>query len=99
MNRADCTAVEFAGYCFIVALAAELGGVALIVCEAVRMRRLLDRWNRLNPRNNAGGSHRQIMLVNRVMQILFTARIRVTTAVALLTIGIVAGTVGNFASL
>jgi hypothetical protein len=78
--------MPFAGWCFLVALFAELGGVALIVSEAIRKR-------------NAAGSYRQIAIVNKVMQILISARYRVAWAVALLVPGIAAGTVGNFASL
>ena len=91
--------MQFAGWCFIVSLLAELGGVGLIVCEALRMRSLLAKWEQRNPKRNPGGSWRQVLIMNRVMRLLFTARIRVTGAVALLLVGIIAGTVGNFASM
>ena len=89
----------FAGWCLVVAAAAELGGVGRIIAEAVRMSVLMDRWNQRNPKHNPGGSYRQLLIVNKVMQILITARFRVAGAVALLIVGIAAGTVGNFASL
>ena len=87
-----CAVVQLAGWFFVVALLAELGGVALIVCEAIRIRRLSKRRQQANPNRNAAGSHSQVILVNKVVQILFTARIRVTGAVALLVIGIGFGT-------
>jgi hypothetical protein len=91
--------MSFAGWCFIVALLAELGGVALIVSEAIRMRHLMKRWQEFNPKRNAAGSYRQGAMVNKVMQILISARYRVAWAVVLLTLGVAAGTAGNFASL
>lgn len=91
--------MPFAGWCFLVGLVAELGGVALIVCEALRMNALMKSWEKRNPRRNPGGSHRQVLVMNFVMKTLFRARIRVTTAVTLLVVGIVAGTIGNFASM
>ena len=91
--------MPFAGWCFLVAAAAELGGVGLIVAEAFRMRHLMRRWQEFNPRRNPGGSYRQVLIVNKVMQILITARFRVAWAVALLVVGILAGTIGNFVSL
>jgi hypothetical protein len=53
----------------------------------------------VQPEAQAAGSYRQIAIVNKVMQILISARYRVASAVALLVVGIFAGTVGNFASL
>src|SRR4051812_28500399 len=41
--------MPLAGWCFLVALFAELGGVALIVMEAIRMRHLMRRWHEFNP--------------------------------------------------
>jgi hypothetical protein len=91
--------LPFAGWCFVVAFVAEVGGVGLIIAEAIRMRRLMQRWHDFNPKRNAAGSYRQITIVNKVMQILITARYRVAGAVGLLLVGIAAGTLGNFASL
>lgn len=91
--------MPFAGWCFLLAFIAEVSGGGLIIARAVRMRVLMPRWQDFNPRRNAGGSHRQIMIVNKVMQILISSRSRVAWAVALLLIGITAGTVGNYASL
>ena len=91
--------MSLAGWCFLVALFAELGGVGLVVAEAIRMQHLMRRWHEFNPKGNAAGSYRQIAIVNKVMQILISARYRVTWAVALLVVGIAAGTIGNFASL
>jgi hypothetical protein len=91
--------MPFAGWCFLVAAAAELDGVVLIVAEAFRMKHLMRRWREFNPKRHPGGSYRQVLIVSKVMQILITARFRVAGAVALLVVGILAGTVGNFASL
>jgi hypothetical protein len=89
-----------AGLCYVVALIAELGGVLLIVREASKAAKVMREWDEAdNPLNMGQGTWAQILLMNRVARALLNARVRVTTAVALLVGGIVTGTLGNFLTL
>jgi hypothetical protein len=85
---------------FVVACVAELGSVVLIVREARRTATVLRRWQQAdNPANQGQGTYAQLLLVNEVVQTLLDARVRIASAVGLLVVGIVAGTVGNFLTL
>ena len=85
---------------FVVACVAELGSVALIVREARTTATVLRRWQQAeNPANQGQGTYDQQLLVNEVVRTLLGARARVASAVVLLVVGIIAGTVGNFTTL
>jgi hypothetical protein len=84
---------------FVFACVAELGGV-LIVREARSTAMVLRRWRQADsPANQGQGTYGQQSLVNEVVRTLLGARVRITSAVVLLVVGIVAGTVGNFLTL
>jgi hypothetical protein len=85
--------------CYTVAALAEGGGVVLVVLEFRQSRRALQRWVKANPNDNQQGSWGQILELNGVITGLLGTRWRRLVAVGLIVLGIVAGTVGNFASL
>lgn len=85
---------------FAFAFVAELGGVTLIVREARTANRVLALWVEAdNPANEDQGTWAQVLLINKVVRTLLSARARATWAVALVTAGIVAGTAANFLTL
>ncbi|MBM7804968.1 hypothetical protein JOD57_000805 [Geodermatophilus bullaregiensis] len=89
-----------AGVLFVIACLAELGSVVLIVREARTAAGVLRRWQRAdNPANQEQGTWAQVLLINEVVRTLLDARVRIASAVALLVVGILAGTVGNFLTL
>jgi hypothetical protein len=85
---------------FVVACVAELGSVVVIVREVRTAARVLRRWERAdNPANQGPGTWAQVLLVNEVVRTLLDARVRIASAVVLLVVGILVGTVGNFLTL
>ena len=89
-----------AGICYVVAFLAELAAVLLVVREARVASGVMRNWEEAdNPLNMGQGTWAQVLLINRVVRVLLDARVRVTSAVVLLVLGIVAGTVGNFLTL
>lgn len=85
---------------FVLACVAERGVVVLIVREARRTATVLRRWQQADsPANQGQGTYDQQLLVNEVVRTLLGARVRITSAVVLLVVGIVTGTVGNFLTL
>lgn len=89
-----------AAVCYVLACLAELGGVALIVREAVTAKRVLTKWEAAdNPANDGAGTWDQAALVNKVASTLLAARAGAAWAVVLLVVGIITGTIGNFLTL
>ena len=89
-----------AAVCYAVACLAELGGVWLVVREGMTAHRKLLEWELAdNPVNEGKGTWNQVALVNGVVRVLLGARAGIAWAVALLVVGIVMGTVGNYLTL
>jgi hypothetical protein len=89
-----------AGICYVVSFLAEVGGVLLVVGEARKAVAVLRAWEAAdNPLNMGQGTWAQVLLMNRVVRALLDARVRVTSAVVLLLVGVIAGTLGNFLTL
>lgn len=85
---------------FLVACASELGGVVLVVREARSLRRVLAGWDEgSNPLRFGHKPEVQVTLMGDVVRAVLNARLRVTVAVTLLVVGIIAGTIGNFLTL
>jgi len=89
----------FAGICFVISAATELGAVWLLVAQARMAKAELSGWELANPAQNPEGSMGQLMLLNPVVTRLLGDQARPRTTVALLVIGVVVGLIGNFASL
>ncbi|TFV52653.1 hypothetical protein [Blastococcus sp. TF02A-35] len=85
--------------CTLLALAAELVGIALLVREGKRATRSLQRWRAANPRNNPEGSYGQQMLLNDVIEHVLGSQARRGWAVTLLVAGVLLGTAGNLLGL
>jgi hypothetical protein len=85
---------------YLVAAVAESGGVVLIVLAFRENRKTLRDWINANPNKNEQGSWQQLLDLNGVViKLLGANKWRQINAVALIVLGIVAGTFGNFASL
>ena len=93
----DTAQVALAVLCYLVAVLAQLGGIALLVKEARRAGRVLGRWRAANPpgREPAGAQAE----LSDVVEHLLLDRFDRMAAVALVMTGVVAGAVGNFLSL
>jgi hypothetical protein len=89
----------FAGICFVVSALAELGGIALLVRQAGQARRQLEQWADANPKRHLEGSFQQQTLINPLVTGLLRERARPQTAIFLLVVGVLLGTVGNFLTL
>jgi hypothetical protein len=85
--------------CYVVAAIAEIGGWALVVLEFRDTRQALQKWLDANPANHAQGSYGQHLVLNDVMIGLLGSKPRRLAAATLIAVGIIAGTLGNFASL
>jgi hypothetical protein len=84
---------------YVVGFAAECGGFVLIVSEALGSRSALREWVAANPNKNEDGSWGQMRLTNKVMLGLLGSTRRRFTAAVLVGLGILAGFLGNLASL
>jgi hypothetical protein len=82
-----------------IAFVAELSGIALVVTEGRRAQAALRRWRDANPNNNPDGAFGQQLELNGVMEHLLGSQANRRAAVALLVLGVVAGTLGNYLSL
>jgi hypothetical protein len=80
--------------CFVVAVAAELAGVALAVSEVRRASRALRRWRNADPGGNDQGAD-----LEEVVRALLGKPFDRVSAVVLVLVGIGTGALGNFLSL
>ena len=86
--------------CYVVAAAAETGGLVFILLALRENRDIMRRWVEANPNNNDEGSYGQIILLNQVVPALLgVSSWRSRVAVVLIAVGILAGTLGNFTGL
>jgi hypothetical protein len=76
---------------YVVSLAADLGGIGLIVRDVRRNTRRLAEWIGANPEGNAEGSWAQVSMLNRVVVDMLGGRPWRTVAVVLLVVGVVTG--------
>lgn len=82
--------------CIVVALAAELGGIALLVAEARAATRALRRWRDAKPEENPDGSYgRQRLMDDEVVEHLLGHEFDRGLAVGLIVLGVVAGALAN----
>lgn len=93
------TTTVWAALLYSVSLAAELGGIAILVADLLRNRVEVRERKAANPNNNEGGSWLQMNLLNNVMLgLIGVTRWRIL-AVALLVVGVITGGIGNFVTL
>jgi hypothetical protein len=85
--------------CFVVAFVADVVGLALIVSEARKARRVLGEWLALNPEGQENGSYAQASGMVPVVRTALGNQSRRGVAVAALSLGIVTGTAGNLLAL
>jgi hypothetical protein len=85
--------------CYTIGAVAELGALVVVIIEFWESRSALRTWNAANPEGGDGISYGQMDVLNKITIGLLGKRWRQVTAVALIFVGIVAGTLGNFASL
>lgn len=88
-----------AAACYVVALVAELWGIALLVDEARKANAAIRRWRAANPRGNPEGSYGQGLQLNDLMEMLLGNQGSRRKAIILLVTGVVVGAAGNFLSL
>ncbi len=90
----------YAMICYAVAAAAEMGGLVFAVLALRENQAIRKLWMAANPKQNDGGSWGQMLLLNRaVPALLGKSTWQGRVAVVLIVLGIIAGTLGNFASL
>jgi hypothetical protein len=85
--------------CTVLALFAQLGGVALIVGEARRSKRVLREWRSRNPNRNQSGSYDQLRYLNTAIDELFSSKARPAIGVALIVGGAMFGAAANLLGL
>jgi hypothetical protein len=97
----DTSAVRlYAIVCYAVAAIAETGGLIFVLLALRENRSVMQRWVSANPHNNSQGSWGQLTLLNQLVPALLGASSwRSRVAAGLVAAGILAGTLGNFASL
>ena len=95
----DTTQAALAVLCYVVAVIAQLGGIALLVLEARRAGTALRRWRNVVSEGQAPSSPGSHAGLDGVVEQLLGNRFDRATAAALLGVGVVTGAVGNLLSL
>jgi len=82
--------------CYVVAVLAQLAGLALLAKEGRRVGATLPRWRDADPQPGSAGRRGEL---DRVVDDLLGNRFDRTSALALLALGVVAGGLGHFLGL
>ena len=88
-----------AALCTVLALAAELWGIALLVAESRRAGQILRSWRDANPAGHAEGSFGQQTQLNGIVEELLGGQANRRLAIGLVLGGVVLGALANLLSL